>query len=49
MKMRKALIDGTHTITIPLHREVARGTFQDILIKVARVNGLSREDILQLF
>jgi predicted RNA binding protein YcfA (HicA-like mRNA interferase family) len=39
---------GDHTITIPLHDEIAPGTLNDILSKVAIWKGLSRDDLIRM-
>ena len=40
---------GEHTITIPLHNEIAPGTLHDILSKVATWKGLSKDELIQMF
>ena len=37
---------GKHTITVPLHKEIAKGTFNDILNKLSLFNGISKEDLV---
>jgi len=39
---------GDHTITVPLHTEIALGTLNDILTKVAIWKGLSKDDIIRM-
>ena len=39
---------GEHTITIPLHDEIAPGTLNDILSKVAVWYGMSKEELIQM-
>ncbi|KUG20907.1 hypothetical protein ASZ90_009352 [hydrocarbon metagenome] len=46
--MAKSTGAGEHTITIPLHDEIARGTLNDILGKVSQWNGISKEDLLEM-
>ena len=38
---------GTHSITIPNHREIARGTLNDILGAVARNVGRDKNDLIR--
>ena len=37
---------GKHTITIPLHKEVTKGTLNDILGRMSLFNGLSKEALI---
>ena len=37
-----------HMITIPLHKELAKGTLSDIRSKIALWNRLSKEDLYKL-
>lgn len=39
---------GEHTITIPLHDEIAAGTLNDILSKVAIWKGLSKDELIRM-
>ncbi|HUT82133.1 MAG TPA: type II toxin-antitoxin system HicA family toxin [Candidatus Bathyarchaeia archaeon] len=39
---------GEHHLTIPLHKEIARGTLSDILTKVAIWNNLSKEKLIEM-
>ena len=39
---------GEHHLTIPLHNEIAKGTLNDILTKVAIWNKLSKEKLIEL-
>ena len=38
---------GTHAITVPNHREIARGTLNDILGSVARAVGRDKNDLIR--
>ena len=38
---------GEHTITIPLHDEIAPGTLHDILSKVSIWKGIAKEDLIR--
>jgi len=39
---------GEHAITVPLHEEIASGTLQDILSKVALWKGIPKEDLIRM-
>ena len=45
--LRKTTEGGEHTITIPRHPDLAKGTLSDILAKIAMWNNISREDLLE--
>jgi predicted RNA binding protein YcfA (HicA-like mRNA interferase family) len=36
---------GKHTITVPMHKEITKGTFNDIN-KLSLFNGVSKEDLV---
>jgi predicted RNA binding protein YcfA (HicA-like mRNA interferase family) len=44
--MRRTYPTGTHSITIPAHRALAKGTLADVLGRVSLWTGLSREELL---
>ena len=46
IRLKKVLNYGHHSITIPAHKEIAKGTLNDILEKVSIRNQISREDLL---
>lgn len=37
---------GKHTITIPLHKEITKGTLNDILNRIGLFNGMGKEDLV---
>ncbi|MHA1916755.1 MAG: type II toxin-antitoxin system HicA family toxin [Candidatus Ranarchaeia archaeon] len=37
----------THKITVPFHKELAKGTLNDIISKVALWNGISKDQLLE--
>jgi predicted RNA binding protein YcfA (HicA-like mRNA interferase family) len=37
---------GKHTITVPLHKEITKGTLNDILNKVGLFNSLGKEELI---
>ncbi len=48
VQMAKSTGAGEHTITVPLHNEIARGTLNDILGKVSQWNAIPKEELLQM-
>ena len=48
VQMAKSTGAGEHTITFPLHNEIARGTQNDILGKVSQWNGIPKEELLRM-
>jgi len=38
---------GRHTVTVPVHRTIAKGTLNDILSRVAPWTGLPREQLIE--
>ncbi len=45
--LRKDTLSGEHSITVPKHAILAKGTLNDILNKVSLWNGISKEDIIR--
>ncbi len=39
---------GSHTVTIPLHKEIAKGTLNDILSKVSLWKGIPKDELVRL-
>jgi predicted RNA binding protein YcfA (HicA-like mRNA interferase family) len=48
VRLEKQTPVGTHKITIPYHREIAKGTLNDILNKVALWNGIPKEELIDM-
>ncbi len=48
VRLRKLTAAGDHNITIPLHKELAKGTFSDILSQVSIWNGVSEDALIEL-
>lgn len=46
IRLVKSSPEGRHNITVPNHKEVARGTLNDILGKVGMWNNMSKEDLM---
>jgi len=47
-RLRKHTLSGDHNITIPLHDELAKGTFNDILSQVSIWNGISEDALIEM-
>jgi len=48
IKLQKRTPAGTHSITVPQHDEIAKGTLMDILNKTSLWNQISKEELLAL-
>ena len=48
IRMRRATPVGAHSITIPAHKEVARGTLNDILNEVGLWNDIPKECLIEM-
>ena len=48
VRLRCTTPAGEHAITIPLHNEIAPGTLNDILSKVAIWKGMSKDELIRL-
>ena len=46
IRLRKATPVGEHSITIPTHRVLAKGTLNDILSRVSLWNNIPKEDLI---
>lgn len=46
LKMRKTTGIGQHTIVVPLHKVVAKGTLNDILNKLSLWNNVSKDKLI---
>jgi predicted RNA binding protein YcfA (HicA-like mRNA interferase family) len=48
VRLRKSTAAGDHNITVPLHDELAKGTFNDILSDVSIWNGISKDALIEM-
>ncbi len=48
VRLRKTAPAGEHNITVPQHKEIAKGTLNDILAKVSIWNAISKDDLVEL-
>lgn len=46
IRLKKQLPSGHHSITIPAHKEIAKGTLNDILDKASHYVNLSKEQLI---
>ena len=46
IRMKKILPKGRHSITIPAHKEIAKGTLNNILNKVSQYTNVPKEELL---
>ncbi|MBU1262583.1 type II toxin-antitoxin system HicA family toxin [bacterium] len=48
VRLKKVLKIGVHTITVPKHKSVAKGTLGDILEKVSLWNDISKDELIEM-
>ena len=48
VRLTKKQREREHHITIPMHKEIKRGTLNDILSKVTMWNQISREELIEV-
>ncbi len=48
VRLIKTTKSGDHKITVPIHKEMAKGTLNDILSKVGLWNNLSRDELIAM-
>ena len=48
VRLQKQTKMGEHKITVPYHKEIAKGTLNDILSKVSLWNSMSRDELIKL-
>ncbi len=46
IRMKKILPKGHHSITIPAHKEIAKGTLNSILNKISQHTNVPKEELL---
>ena len=46
IRLRKVTPMGEHNITVPYHKEIAKGTLNDILSKVSLWNSIPKENLI---
>ncbi|MHB1679554.1 MAG: type II toxin-antitoxin system HicA family toxin [bacterium] len=47
IQLRKTSEAGEHNITIPNHKVVAKGTLNDIVLKISLWNNISKEKLIE--
>ena len=48
VRLRKKTEIGEHNITVPKHKEIAKGTLNDILSRVTLWNNISKEELVKM-
>ncbi len=48
VRLRKVTEAGEHNITVPRHKEIAKGTLNDILTKTAIWNSISKDKLIEM-
>jgi predicted RNA binding protein YcfA (HicA-like mRNA interferase family) len=46
IRLRKFTAIGEHNITVPNHKQIAKGTLNDILSKIAMWNNISKAELI---
>ncbi len=46
IQLRKATANGPHNVTVPDHKEIAKGTLNDILNSVGLYNGIPKAELV---
>jgi predicted RNA binding protein YcfA (HicA-like mRNA interferase family) len=46
-RLRADLAHGEHNITVPMHKDVAKGTLNDILSSVSSQTGVPKEELIR--
>lgn len=46
VRLKKETKIGEHIITVSAHKEIAKGTLNDILSKISMWNGIPKEDLI---
>ncbi len=47
IRLGRMTVMGEHRVTVPDHKEVAKGTLDEILSDVSLWNGISKEDLIK--
>jgi len=47
LRLRKRTVLGEHNLTVPLHKELAKGTLNDILTRVSLWNNIPKDELLR--
>lgn len=48
IRLRKTTTVGEHSITVPEHKTIAKGTLNDIITKVGLWNNISKDDLIKM-
>lgn len=47
IRLRKVTTAGEHKITVPNHKEISKGTLNDILTDVSLWNGITKDELIK--
>ncbi|MCD6407874.1 type II toxin-antitoxin system HicA family toxin [bacterium] len=47
VRLKKDTPSGTHYITIPSHKIIAKGTLNDILNRISQWNNITKEELIE--
>ena len=47
IRLQKQTAVGEHNLTVPAHKELAKGTFNDILTRVSLWNNIPKEELIR--
>ncbi|MFQ6071382.1 MAG: type II toxin-antitoxin system HicA family toxin [Methanosarcinales archaeon] len=47
VRLRKVTNIGDHNITVPMHKEIAKGTLNDILASVSMWNNIPKDKLIE--
>ena len=45
IRLKKITASGEHAITVPAHKDIAKGTLSDVIGRVSLWNNISREEL----
>lgn len=48
VRLTKPTANGDHNITVPVHKEMAKGTLHDIISKVSLWNSVPKETLIEM-
>ena len=48
LRLKKSLPMGHHSVTVPAHKEIAKGTLSDILEKVSIYTQISKDRLVEM-
>ncbi len=49
VRLKNISDSGEHNVTVPMHKELAKGTLNDILSKVSVWNNMTKDELIEMF